>query len=339
MRDFSARIIQLLRVLRLPKAGAATSLGLAVLLALVAGCAKVQPAPTGSAQSATYTVQSNVQYCTASDGTALDLDIYTPTSTAPAALKAPASPGRYPVVVYVHGGAWRSGDKSRITRGPADDVTLAKLTENGWMVMSINYRLDRKVTFPAQIEDVKCAVRSIRAHANAWHVDPNHVELWGSSAGGHLVALAGAAGPSAGWDVGEYLNNSSHPQSVIDWFGPSDLQREIDEAESKGNNPAALGVRAEFRPATTAELKAGSPITYVSPQTAPTLIMQGAEDTSIYPDQSQELYDALKADGVPTKLVMVQNAGHDFQQTGTQPIDPSPDQIAQIVLDWVNQYG
>ena len=94
--------------------------------------------------------------------------------------------GPLPVVVWVHGGAWRAGSK--------DGCRAAWLTGKGYAVASINYRLSQHAVFPAQIEDCKAAIRWLRANAGKYHFDPDHIGVWGESAGGHLVALLGTTG-------------------------------------------------------------------------------------------------------------------------------------------------
>jgi acetyl esterase/lipase len=91
------------------------------------------------------------------------------------------------------------------------------------VVASVNYRLAPQYLWPAQIEDVKCAIRYLRASAATYGIDTTRIGAWGGSAGGHLVSMLGTAGPSAGYDVGQYLDQSSAVQTVVDEWGPADL--------------------------------------------------------------------------------------------------------------------
>ncbi|HZJ25177.1 MAG TPA: alpha/beta hydrolase, partial [Anaerolineales bacterium] len=104
----------------------------------------------------------------------------------------PASGGPWPVLAYVHGGSWMHGDKSEAI------LFAARMTSQGYLVVSINYRLYPEGKFPHMIEDVKCAIRSLRAHASEYNLDPNRVAAIGPSAGGHLVSLLGTSDASAG---------------------------------------------------------------------------------------------------------------------------------------------
>ncbi|MEY2820121.1 MAG: Carboxylesterase NlhH [Chloroflexota bacterium] len=138
-------------------------------------------AGTSSAQfdsSKLGTVEKDTTYCTV-DGVELKMDVYYPSQ----------NNGRFPVTMYVHGGGWSSGDKAQ----GAGAIEIPELQKAGFLVVSVNYRLAPEYVFPAMIEDVKCAVRSLRAHAEEYNLDPNRIGVWGGSAGGHLVALLGTS--------------------------------------------------------------------------------------------------------------------------------------------------
>ncbi len=263
------------------------------------------------------TVERDVTYCT-TDGVALKMDVYYPN----------AANGSWPVVMYVHGGGWVSGNKS----AGAGMEDRPALTAAGFLVVSINYRLAPEYQFPAMIEDVKCAVRSLRAHADEYNLDPQRVGAYGGSAGGHLVSLLGTSDASAGWEVGETLDQSSRVQAVVDMFGPSDLAVPGFIAQSD-NGGVTFGVTQDGDP----RLVAASPVTYITPDDPPFLILQGDADTVVPPEQSQEFYDRLTATGVEATLVMVKNAGHGFAPTGG-PISPTRQEITQMVVDFFNQH-
>ena len=148
----------------------------------------------------------DIQYARAGDHP-LILDLHVPSGGA-----AP-----YPLIVWIHGGAWRAG--SRKQSCPAETVT-----EWGYALASISYRLSSVATFPAQIQDCKAAIRWLRANAGTQGLAVERIGAWGPSAGGHLVALLGTSGGVAGLE-GELGNEafSSRVQAVCDWFGPTDL--------------------------------------------------------------------------------------------------------------------
>lgn len=136
-----------------------------------------------------------------------------------------------PAIIFVHGGGWQKGSKE------SGIHKIIPLAQNGYFCVTINYRLTDKASFPAQIEDCKCAVRWARAHAKEYNIDPNHIGAWGSSAGGHLVALLGTSGGvkelegSGGWE-----KFSSRVQAVADYFGPTDFLYWAETAKKKGFN-------------------------------------------------------------------------------------------------------
>ena len=121
-----------------------------------------------------------------------------------------------PLIIWIHGGAFSGGDKA--------GCPALRMTEQGYAVASLNYRLSGEAPFPALIEDCKAAVRWLRAHAEKMHrLDPEHFGAWGSSAGGHLVAFLGTSGGVQEFDKGANLNLSSRVQAVCDYYGPTDF--------------------------------------------------------------------------------------------------------------------
>jgi acetyl esterase/lipase len=147
----------------------------------------------------------------------------------------PQAGGPWPVLVYVHGGAWMHGDKSEAA------LFARGMTEQGYLVASINYRMYPAGRYPSIIQDVKCAVRSLRANASQYNLDSNRIGAVGVSAGGHLVALLGTPDSSAGWDVGEYLDQSSLVQAVIAMAGVMDLSRDFPNADIQAMKHVGFG--------------------------------------------------------------------------------------------------
>jgi acetyl esterase/lipase len=226
--------------------------------------------------------------------------------------------GTLPAAVYVHGGDWISGDLN--TGGFIINGIGPALLAQGFVVVSVDYRLGPRRHWPDQIVDVKCAIRYLRANAAQFHIDPAEIGAWGQSAGGHLVALLGTAGPSAGWDVGPYTDESSGVQAVVDMAGPSDLL-------TLGNQGAAVLVASSFihllgnvpRKQVGADLKRASPTTYVAAGDPPFLILYSNNDEIVSPKQSQELAWVLGVAGVPHQLLMVRRGGHAFDTKGEIP--------------------
>lgn len=282
-----------------------------------------QPAPSPTADGSALvrkagTVERDVTYCSV-DGIDLKMDVYYPS----------AADGRpAPVAVYVHGGGWVSGSKG----GGAGRLNVGELVSRGYVVASVDYRLAPTYQFPAQIEDVKCAIRSLRTRAAEYGIDPERIGVWGGSAGGHLVSLLGTTDARAGFDVGAFPEESSRVQAVVDLFGPSDL--------TVFNTPTAMDKGTRVFGATSRGdpvLTRASPVTYASRDDPPFLILQGEKDATVPPDQSQILYDRLTAVGVRATLVMVKNAGHGFTPVGG-PISPTRSELTMMIADFFDEH-
>ena len=220
-----------------------------------------------------------------------------------------------PLVVWVHGGGWRGGDKARCLALP--------LIEKGYAVASINYRLSGEAPFPAQIHDCKAAIRWLRANAKEYSIDPDRIGVWGGSAGGHLVALLGTTGDAKVLEGdGGNVDVSSRVRAVCDFYGPSDLPN-IGNADNAQN--AVSGLLGGPVSAHLEKAKQASPITYITPDDPPFLIIHGARDRLVPASQSQTLYERLKEKGVEAKLEVIESAGHGG------PEFTSPDRLRMIV--------
>ena len=233
------------------------------------------------------------------NGAVLTLDLYCPEKVS----------GSLPVIVWIHTGGWSKGRKERC---PA-----VALVQDGYAVASIDYRLTSTAPFPAQIEDCKAAVRWLRANASTYHLDPDHIGVWGHSAGGHLAALLGTSGGVRELEgTGDNMSYSSRVQAVCDVAGPSDLVRLYQEAsQSRGDKSgkvmydvAALVGGSTEKNITTAT--AASPIHYVSKDDPPFLIIHGENDATIPVTQAESFAAALKAAGVETTLEIANGRGH-----------------------------
>lgn len=210
-----------------------------------------------------------------------------------------------PLIVWVHGGAWQAGDKK--------SCPAVRFVQKGYAVASINYRLSQHAIFPGQIEDCKAAVRWLRANAKQYNLDPNRVGAWGASAGGHLVALLGTAGGIKEFDKGPNLEVSSRVQAVCDYFGPTDFLK-IADFPSKMNHTAADSPESKLIGGPILEnpdaCKRANPISYVSKDDPPFLIVHGDKDPLVPHNQSQIFFEALKKAGVKAKFHTVEGGGH-----------------------------
>jgi acetyl esterase/lipase len=231
-----------------------------------------------------------------------------------------------PLIIWVHGGGFRIGNKT-------DHVPLDYI-EHGFAVASINYRLSQHAIFPAQIEDVKAAVRWLRANAENYRLDPNRFGAWGASAGGHLVAMLGLTGIKNPFDVGEHLEISSQVQAVVDYFGPTDfLQMDtqrlpVGMVHDSPDSPESELVGGAIQENQDRVVKA-NPITYVTSDAPPFLIVHGDNDLLVPYQQSVILNNALIVHGVPVTFYSVMGEGHgEFQ-------DPY---VAEITMKFLIQH-
>lgn len=218
-----------------------------------------------------------------------------------------------PLVVWIHGGGWRGGSK---TGCPA-----LGMVGKGYVVASVEYRFSQKALFPAQIQDCQAALRWLRANRKQYNLDTDHIGVWGSSAGGHLVALLGTSGGKKAFPpIGGNEDQSDRVQAVCDFFGPTDFNRVMQQASDdknvtnifKWNTPSdpysgLIGVNLG---ADKQKGEAVSPVHYVSPDNPPFLILHGTWDALVPFAQSEELAGALKEKGVPVWLQKLPGAGH-----------------------------
>ena len=246
-------------------------------------------------------------------GNSQALDIYIPRVAAVHPL---------PLAIFVHGGGLSAGDKSNI-----NPVFLDALASAGYAVASVNYHLAPQFKFPAQIEDLKCALRYLRSNSQMYGINGSEIFLFGSSAGGQLSAIAALTGTQSEFDKGPYLNESSSVTAAVDMFGPANLTSYPSYSTPQkifGDNQSNLVL--------------ASPTYYVKSNVPPILIIQGAKDTTVPESQSIELYNKLTSAGDQTQLILVQNMGHMFMQAGSAPIDPSLSQIAQDMVSFFERY-
>jgi len=263
------------------------------------------------------TTAEDITYCIIPYGTPLLMDVYYPED----------GDGPWPVTVYVHGGGWVSGDKSK----GAGFRLVEPLRRSGYLVVSINYRLSPEHQFPAHIEDVKCAIRHLRANAGAYNLDPEHIGVFGGSAGGHLATLLGTSDDSAGLEgPGEYQEYSSRVGAVVDLFGPTDGTAFCIPSK----------IEAVFGAVTCEDeiITAASPMTYISADDPPFLIFHGDQDDVVPINQSERLHEALMAAGVQSTFIVVENAGHGFSRAGDSELNPTMKTVLQMVVDFFNHH-
>lgn len=302
-----------------------------IALALPLLSARVNGAPDGGTegQPAPHKVNvppgtkviNNIEYVPGG-GNSRSLDLYLPSSGQ-----------AVPLVVWIHGGGWHTLDKS----GGSHAIYLIP---HGYAVASINYRLSQEAPFPAQIEDCRAAIRFLRAHAATYHIQPDHIAVWGASAGGHLAALVGTS-PAVDFGtspatakvaaVGK-VDESVRVQCIVDWYGPTDFTKLMGPNPIKVDNAAIklLGPHAS-----EAELmekaRWGSPVTYVRSDNPPFLIEHGDSDPTVPLQQSQELFAALQKAGVEATLKVIPDSLHGGKAFASL-------ENGKLILDFLDQH-
>lgn len=209
--------------------------------------------------------------------------------------------GPLPVVVVIHGGGWKAGDRK------AHDNLTWLLAQRGYAAVTVEYRLCPKHVWPAQVEDVKCAVRFLRANAEKYGLDGKHIGAVGFSAGAHLALMLGTVDDPALEGKGGWEKESSKVQAAVSFFGPTDLL-------AKDLPEQSLGILNEFLGGSQAEkaeaYRAASPLAHVSAGDAPALLIQGTKDPLIPTAQATVMAEALKKAGVKTRTDILEGAGH-----------------------------
>ncbi len=264
-------------------------------------------------------IRRNLTYCVNED-VPLKADLYFPMT-----LDQPA-----PALIVIHGGAWMEGNRQR--NYLIDSIPT--ISKAGYFVIAIEYRLAPTYPFPAMVEDARCAVRFLRAYASELHINPEKIGVLGISAGGHIASLVGLAHERSDWEKGQYLEQSSRVQAVVDFWGPTDLT-DLDFLEKIQKRGFLLFPNVS---PDQAMLAAASPVTYASPDDPPFLIIHGDQDKVVPFRQAEALYERLKSVGVLVYFQPVQNADHNLLASGSGPISPTRQQVTEIYLHFLNYF-
>ena len=210
---------------------------------------------------------------------------------------------RYPCIVWICGGAWMRMDKS------AHLSYLSTLAHQGFVVCSVEYRTSNEGCYPMQIEDVKAAIRYLRAHADRYRIDKEHFGAMGESAGGFLTCMA-ALDHDKAHDVGEYLEESSSIQAACPWYAPTNLSKfQYKDAEECAASMESLLLGYNIM-RNIKEAYNSSPVSKVTKDAPPFLIIHGINDQTVPFEQSEELYDKLIENGCDADLIALEGADH-----------------------------
>jgi acetyl esterase/lipase len=242
--------------------------------------------------------RGDIEYAKVGDRS-LKLDLYLPQRDATAR--------RSPLVVWVHGGAWRSGSK--------ENVPLLRWLDHGFAIASVEYRLSPEAKFPAQVHDIKAAIRFLRARSNELGLDPERFVIAGGSAGGHLAALVGVSSGIAPLEetTGEQVDMKSDVRAIVSFYGASDLQTILQQSTEYGLSvrvPALqlfLGGQPSELPAVA---KLSSPVTHVDPTDPPLWLIHGDADPQMQVQQSRHLADLYRQTGLPVDFEVIPGGRH-----------------------------
>jgi acetyl esterase/lipase len=282
-------------------------------LAVAAFATQAQPT-RGPAMPATVSAIEAIRFASV-DGQELKLDLYMPAET--------VNP---PLLVWVHGGGWGRGNRT--------PVSTFAFVEAGYAMATVDYRLSGVAPFPAQIHDLKAAIRFLRAQAAAYGYDASRIGILGVSAGAHLAALAGVTNGDAELEgtVGGNLDQPSEIAAIVSYFGASNLTSILDQSTPFGLNIREPGLEALFGgpPAEKTELaRLASPVLHVDAGDPPLLLLHGDQDPQMPINQSHELQGAYRRLGLDVHFEVVHGARHG----GDEFFDTERTALVQAFLD------
>ena len=208
----------------------------------------------------------------------------------------------YPCIVWICGGAWQRMDKA------AHLAYLGTLAQEGFVVASVEYRTSNEGTHPMQLCDIKAAIRYLRAYAKRYRINSEKFGVMGESAGGYLTCMA-ALDQDKKLDTGEYLEYSSQVQAACPWYPTDASHFPYDDVEKAAMSSESLlmGFNVMTHPQEAYE---NSPVSKVTPDAPPFLLIHGTKDSTVPFSQSEELYDALEAAGCDVTLLALDGAEH-----------------------------
>jgi acetyl esterase/lipase len=283
----------------------------------------------GLGSSSSFSVEPNYKDLVYAPASATQkLNLYIPTS----------GTGPFPVVINIHGGGFKFGDK-----GMLSEATGKALLNAGYAVASIDYRLSGEAIFPAAVQDAKAVVRFLRANAAEYNLNPDKIAVFGQSAGGNIASMVGVTGNISDYDDASLGNEgvSSAVQAVINQYGPTDFLQMDDQAKAQGCSTsdqkhndsgsfesAYIGAEIQTVPD---QVEKSNPITYISADTPPFLIQKGDQDCTVPVENTKMLADALSAANLDVTYTSLAGAGHGGDQFET-------DENVALMISFLDKY-
>jgi acetyl esterase/lipase len=249
-----------------------------------------------------------------------------------------------PLIIYLHGGGWRAKSKA--------ECPQEMITDRGYILACINYRLSNVALFPAQIQDVKNAVRWLRKNSAKYNIDPDKIGVFGSSAGGHLSLLLGTSSGAKELNEDDRSSSISDAVRVVgDWFGPTDFTKfkptfsgsaitpEIQKKYRKQLWYYYTVAAIELLGGSIAEKKAlaqlANPINYIDKNDAPTIVIHGKLDRVVPISQSEIMVQALQAKNVPVEFIVIDNMEHSFAGENGERFNPK---LIDLTINFFDRY-
>ena len=250
-----------------------------------------------------------------------------------------------PVILFTHGGGWAAGDRLKASNGSFAKVHQ-ELLKNGFCVVSVGYRLVKKGGDTAMrdcVIDCKDALRFVSAHRKELGIDPQKVYTFGDSAGGHLAQMVLFSPPSSLQGDAELKKYSYKTVAGVSWYGPCDFQDpQLFNHNDRENfrdrfGPRIMGGKGKAEDK-EARYKEVSPVSYLSKDSAPLLMIQGDKDTTIPVKQAYRMQEALKTIKAPVEILIVKNAGHNWRSVDA-PITPTRNEIIKSTIDFLLKHS
>lgn len=217
---------------------------------------------------------------------------------------------RPPLILFIHGGGWKGGNRK--------NCKIAWVAAHGYAIASIDYRLSQEAIFPAQIHDCKGALRWLRAHQEEYQYDASRIVVAGTSAGGHLAALMATSGgvKELEGDTAGHRDQSARVQGALDYYGPTDFIMRSTNQPAKTEDPKGSVYKLLGGPVKENQelARLASPVTHITDDDPPLLILHGKKDTTVYLPQSERIKQIYDERGLNAQLLIEPKKWHGWNE-------------------------